>query len=372
MKAQPAAFFRTTLPLDLSKLDTLDSGRYHSIWLPDHMVSFWPDSIWTPEFTDLATTSASPHRHLDGLAVAAAVAALTKNVPIATSVVDTVRRHPSLLAQTALTIDHIARGRFILGLGSGETENTVPYGFDFSKPVGRFEEALKVIRLLWESSGPVDFSGQYYNLRHARLDTEPYEGRFPSIWAGGSGPRMLEIIGRYCDGWWPAGAYSPEDYAQKLQAVRNSAERAGRDPMAITPAFICTCLIAENDAELAKILEAPLVKAYVLQIPGQIMRQHGFEHPLGDDWRGYQDINPEVLPRERILAMLKKVNVEAILAVVPHGTPQQIARTLKGYSDAGLRVCKVLDYGGMAGLKYAAASAQKVRAAEDEWLRLVG
>jgi phthiodiolone/phenolphthiodiolone dimycocerosates ketoreductase len=57
---------------------------------------------------------------------------------------------------------------------------------------------------------------------------------------------------------------------------------------------------------------------------------------------------------------------------VPHGTPQQIARTLKGYSDAGLRVCKILDYGGMAGLKYAAGSAQKVHAAEDEWLRLVG
>jgi hypothetical protein len=83
MKIQPAAFFRTALPMDLSTLGTLDSGRYHSIWLPDHMVSFWPDSIWTPEFTDLATTSASPHRHLDGLACAAAVAALTRNVPIA-------------------------------------------------------------------------------------------------------------------------------------------------------------------------------------------------------------------------------------------------------------------------------------------------
>src|SRR6201994_3680265 len=115
MKSQPAAFFRTTLPYDLSLLPLLDSGRYHSIWLPDHMVSFWPDSIWTPEFTDLATASPSPHRHLDGMAMAAAVAALTKNVTIATSVVDTVRRHPSLLAQSALTIDHLARGRFVLG-----------------------------------------------------------------------------------------------------------------------------------------------------------------------------------------------------------------------------------------------------------------
>jgi phthiodiolone/phenolphthiodiolone dimycocerosates ketoreductase len=306
------------------------------------------------------------------MAVAAAVAALTKNVPIATSVVDTVRRHPSLLAQSALTLDHIARGRFILGVGSGETENTVPYGFDFSKPVSRFEEALRVIRLLWNSTGPVDFTGQFYELRHARLDTEPYEGRFPPIWAGGSGPRMLEIIGRHCDGWWPAGAYSPEDYAQKLQVVRTAAERAGRDPMAITPAFIWTCLIARDDAQLARVLEAPLVKAYVLQIPAQIMRQYGFEHPLGDEWRGYQDINPEVLPRERILRMLEKVNIEAILAVVPHGTPQQVARTLKGFVEAGLRVPKILDYSGMAGLKFAAQSAQNVREAEDELLRLVG
>src|SRR5215470_7417979 len=182
MRVQPAAFFRTTLPLAVPQLSDMDSGRYHSIWLPDHMVSFWPESIWSPEFTDLATVSPSPHRHLDGLAVAAAVAVLTERVPIATSVVDTVRRHPASLAQTALTIDHLAKGRFILGLGSGELENTAPYGFDFSAPVSRFEESLEVIRLLWESDGPVDFDGQFYQLHHARMDTEPFEGRFPRIY----------------------------------------------------------------------------------------------------------------------------------------------------------------------------------------------
>src|SRR6202000_2262054 len=114
MTVQPAAFLRTTIPPDLSRLAELDSGRYHSIWLPDHMVSFWPDSIWTPEFTDLAIASPSPHRHLDGLAVAAAVAVQTKNVPIATCVVDTVRRHPAMLAQTALTFSHLTHGGFTL------------------------------------------------------------------------------------------------------------------------------------------------------------------------------------------------------------------------------------------------------------------
>ncbi len=372
MKVQPASFLRTTLPLDLSNLAVQDSGRYHSIWLPDHMVSFWPDSIWTPEFTDLATASPSPHRHLDAMAVAGAVAVLTKNVPIATSVVDTVRRHPAMLAQTALTLDHLSKGRFILGVGSGETENTVPYGFDFAKSVSRFEEALKVIKLLWESGGPVDFQGQFYHLHHARMDTEPFQGRFPKIWVGCSGPRMLEITGRYADGWWPAGAWTPEEYAQKLKVVRDSAEASGRDPMALVPASIQTCLISHDEAELSEILNAPLVKAWVLQPSAEALRKLGFEHPLGDGWRGYQDINPEVLPRERILDMLKKTNVEAIRKIIPCGTPKEVARRIKGFVDAGMRVVKIMDYGGMAGLKFAARSAEKVRAAEDELMRLVG
>lgn len=370
MKVQPAAYLRTTLPLDLSNLGALDSGRYHSIWLPDHMVSFWPDSIWTPEFTDLATVSPSPHRHLDGMAVAAAAAVLTKNVPLATSVVDTVRRHPSLLAQSALTIDHLAKGRFILGLGSGETENTVPYGFDFTKPVSRFEEALQVIRLLWESEGPVDFEGRFYRLRHARLDTEPYDGRLPRIWIGGSGPRTLDTVGRYADGWWPTGAWTPEDYAEKLAAVRLSAERAGRDPAAITPCFIQVCLVGRDDAALAEILAAPLVKSFLLQVSAQVLRKAGFEHPMGEDWRGYQDIDPAVLTRARIVDFLDRVEPEMVLAMVPHGTPKKLAGVIKSYVDAGLRVPKIMDYGAMAGLRYTAQSAQNVREVEDELMSL--
>ena len=372
MRVQPAAYLRTTLPLDLSQLESLDSGRYHSIWLPDHMVSFWPDSIWTPEFTDLATVSPSPHRHLDGMAVAAAAAVLTENVPLVTSVIDTVRRHPAMLAQSALTIDHLAKGRFVLGLGSGETENTVPYGFDFAKPVSRFEEALEVIRLLWDSDGPVDFDGQFYHLHHARLDTEPYQGKNPEIWIGGSGPRTLEIVGRYADGWWPTGAWNPDDYAEKLTAVRASAERAGRDPMAITPCYIQVCLIGRDDAALADILDAPLVKAFLLQVSAELLQILGYEHPMGEDWRGYQDIDPATLTRERIVEFLGRVDPESILAVVPHGTPKQVANAIKNYVDAGLRVPKILDYGGMAGLSYSAASADNVREVEDELMDLCG
>jgi len=333
-------------------------------------VSFWPDSIWTPEFTDLATASPSPHRHLDGMAVAAAAAVLTERVPLVTSVVDTVRRHPASLAQSALTIDHLSEGRFILGLGSGERENIEPYGFDFSRPVGRFEEALHVIRLLWGSDGPVDFDGRFFRLHQARLDTEPFDGRFPPIWIGASGPRSLDIAGRYADGWWPAGAWTPDDYAEKLSLVRAAAERAGRDPAQITPCFIQVCLMGRDEAALAAILQAPLVKSFLLQVSAQKLSAFGFRHPMGSDWGGFHDIDPAVLTRDRIVEFLAAVEPEMILAMVPHGTPKQVAHTIKDYVDAGLRVPKILDYGAMAGLEFAAESARYVGEAEDELMLL--
>jgi phthiodiolone/phenolphthiodiolone dimycocerosates ketoreductase len=371
MAVQLGAFLRTTLPLGLDALADYDAGRYHSIWLPDHMVSFWPDSIWTPEFTDLAVSSPSPHRHLDALAVAGAVAVLTEKTPIATLVVDTVRRHPAMLAQTALTLSHLSKGRFILGLGSGERENVEPYGFDFARPVARLEEAIKVIRLLWESDGPVDFAGEFFRLDHARMDTEPFGGEFPKIYMAAGGPRTLEMVGRLGDGWFPGAARSPEHYAANLRIIRESAERAGRDPAAITPVFMCPCFIGDED-ELEELLSAPLIKAYVLQIDAENLRSVGFEHPMGPDWKGIHDLDPSKLTREIILRMLDKTTPEMLKAWVPHGPPEKVARYYKGFADAGAEVIKILDYGGMAGTKYAARSAERARKAEDALLRLCG
>ena len=366
-----AAFLRTTLPLDLSRLPAMDDGRYHSIWLPDHLVSFWPDAIWTPEFTDLAAASHSPHRHLDALTIAGAVSARTKQALIATGVVDTARRHPVMLAQSAVTLSHLSQGRFVLGIGAGEKENVAPYGFDFSRAVARFEEALRVITLLWSTEGPVDFDGAFFRLRHARLDAELYDGRPPPIWIGANGPRMLEITGRYADGWWPTGSDGPEEYAAKLMAVRRAADIAGRDPLAIVPAKMVVCLIGEPD-EIRDMLRKPLVKSLALQLTAESFRARGFAHPMGEQWRGIQDIEPDKLSRARLLQLFDDVDTDAILSVVPHGTPEDIARELAALHEAGLQVASILDYSGMAGAEFAARSAAKVRAAEDAALQLIG
>lgn len=371
MPLELAAFFRTTLPLDLTGLSALDDGRYHSIWMPDHLVSFWPDSIWTPEFTDLAQASPSPHRYLDVFTLAGAVAARTTRTRLATSVVDTVRRHPVMLAQSALTMSHLSGGRFILGLGAGERENLAPYGFDDNGKVSRFAEAVGLIRLLWSTDGPVAFDGEFFTLEHARLDAEPHPAGPPPIWIGANGPRMLRLVGELGDGWWPTGSAGPETYAGQLARIRAAAERAGRDPQAITPAKMVVCLIGEPD-ELSAILQRPLVKSLVLQLTADALRSTGHRHPMGEHWRGIQDIDPRVLTRDRLLRLFGEVDPAAILSVVPHGTPKQVAEQIAAFGEAGARVVSVLDYSGMAGQAYAAASARKVREVEDALLQLTG
>ena len=364
MPLELAAFLRTTLPLELGQLDTLDDGRYHSIWMPDHLVSFWPDSIWTPEFTDLAESSPSPHRYLDVLALAGAVAARTAHARLATSVVDTVRRHPVMLAQSALTLSHLSNGRFILGLGAGERENLAPYGFDDRKTVSRLTEALRLIRRLWSTDGPLDFDGEFFTLQGARLDTELHHTGPPPIWIGANGPRMLRLVGEFGDGWWPTGSAGPDTYARQWACIREAAEHCGRDPEAITPAKMVVCLIGEPD-ELDVILQQPLVKSLVLQLTADALRAAGHPHPMGDRWRGIQDIDPRALSRDRLLRLFDEVDPAAILSVVPHGTPKQVAEQIAAFGEAGARIVSVLDYSAMAGQTFAAASAGKVREVED-------
>jgi phthiodiolone/phenolphthiodiolone dimycocerosates ketoreductase len=118
--------------------------------------------------------------------------------------------------------------------------------------------------------------------------------------------------------------------------------------------------------------ERPLVKSILLMISAEDLLKFGHQHPMGPAWRGYQDIDPGVLTRERIIQFCKEVDSKAIRDILPCGTPKAVAVRMKSFCDAGLRVFKLMDYSGMAGLKFGPLSAQKVRDAEDELLRLVG
>jgi phthiodiolone/phenolphthiodiolone dimycocerosates ketoreductase len=103
-----------------------------------------------------------------------------------------------------------------------------------------------------------------------------------------------------------------------------------------------------------------------------MLRSKGYEHPMGENWGGVLDFNPMTLTRERVVACINKVQPEMLINFLPSGTPKQVAQKVKGLHDAGLEVATILDYASMAGVKFMERSAKKVRAVEDELLRLCG
>ena len=318
-----------------------DAGPFDSIWFPDHLMGWHPQAMWTPDVTGLAHVMPNPHMFLDTIAAMAVTAAHSERVLIGSSVTEPVRRHPAMLAQQFLTLDHFSRGRVILGIGAGERENIEPYGIGFDKPVGRFEEALRVIRLLWESDDPVSFDGDFWQLKDAVVGLGPYddgsgERRYPPIWSGAHGPRMLRIVGEQCDGWLPSYRAGASEWRTAWESVRASANAAGRNPDQITGGLYAIVVVDEDESEVERLLGEPMIAAWQLVAPSSSFEQLGHRHPMGENWNGFLDYVPSRLTRGEAEAAIAEVPVDVSRALTLCGTPDQIVEELRAFEAEGL------------------------------------
>jgi phthiodiolone/phenolphthiodiolone dimycocerosates ketoreductase len=175
--------------------------RFDSLLLWDHIQDIFPRALWEPSFTWAAGVNESPHEMFDQQTLLGYLGPRAGNLAVGVAVTEAIRRHPVVIAQAMVTLAHLTKRAPILGIGSGERENIEPYGLPFANSVSRLEEALQVIRLCLDTESPLDFEGAYFNLDRARFDLKPPPGRKPKIWVGALGPRMLELTGRYGDGW---------------------------------------------------------------------------------------------------------------------------------------------------------------------------
>lgn len=321
----------------LEQAERAEAKGYAAVWWPCHLMGWHPQSIWRPEVSPLARTQKNADTYLDPVATIAAVGVRTTRIRLGIGVTDVIRRHPAMLAQAILTLDHITRGRVILGLGSGERLNITPYGLDFHQPVARLEEGVKIIRLLWESGGkPVDFEGRFWRLDRAVLGLEPYQGRCPPIWIAAHGPRMLQLTGRYGDGWLPT-KMAPAEYREKLAQIRRAAREAGRDPEAITPGMLAYVLVDEDRAAVDRMMESLLVKGLCLLLPAETFARLGYDPPLGSGVGGFHDYIPARLGYEEALAAIRRVPREIVRYFTLHGTPEDIAEQIRQLVEVGLR-----------------------------------
>jgi len=327
---------------------------YDSMWYPDHIMGWVSESIWTPDITPIATFQNSPHTFPEPLTLMAAHATQTSKIMLGTSVTETIRHHPAVLAQTALTLDHISKGRTILGLGAGEIENIEPYGLSFSNPVSRLEENLRIIRLLWTDQGKKkNFKGKFTSLRDAVLTLEPHEkDRFPPIWLGAMGPRMLKITGELADGWLPVGFNLPEAdriYRNNLQIIRESAKKSGRNPDSIAAGLYAYVLVAKSHEECHELFTRPLAKAYALATsqegPFDAAR---IRHPLSAPDKKFNALTqfiPTRYTRTQILDAIGKIPEKVVEYCLFHGTRDELIGAVE---KAGLQHIVFWNITGMA------------------------
>ena len=188
-----------------------------SLWVFDHLLSREPGE-----------PDAGLH---EAWTVLTATAAATERVALGALVMCTSFRNPALLAKMATTLDEISAGRLILGLGCGwHDPEYEAFGYPIDHKVGRFEEALEVIRPLLRGE-TVTFEGRWVQAREARLLPVPTRLDIPILIAA-KRPRMLGLTVRHAEAWNAAWFAGPDDerFVTRVADIRAACVEAGRDP----------------------------------------------------------------------------------------------------------------------------------------------
>lgn len=172
----------------------------------------------------------------DAVSISAALAVSTERIEFGPSVFNMPYRSPAMLVKIADTIDEISGGRFIFGVGAGNTPDSdyEAFGFPTDKRYSRFAEAIEIIHSLRSAEG-TDFEGEFYTVKGAeRVLTGPRSDGPPLNIAAG-GPKMLRLAAQYGDAWnWWSWDESIDDLTERLTPIVDRLDSAcvdiGRDP----------------------------------------------------------------------------------------------------------------------------------------------
>jgi F420-dependent oxidoreductase-like protein len=190
---------------------------------------------------------------LDAWATLAALAARTSRIRLGTLVSPATFRHPSALAKTVATVDHVSGGRVELGLGAGwhEGEHRA-YGFEFpATPVrmARLAEQLEIVKRSWTEDA-FSFAGDYYRLEDLRALPKPAQRPHPPLLVGGAaGPKSVALAARFADEYNTVGV-PPAELPARRERLLAAWREAGRDPEEARFSLMTTCVVGRDQAEV--------------------------------------------------------------------------------------------------------------------------
>ncbi len=201
-----------------------EAGGIDSLWLYDHLI-----------FRMAGEAEDGIH---EAWTLLSALAAVTERVTLGTIVLGTGFRPPALTAKMAATLDEVANGRLILGLGTGWHEGEYrAFGYPFDHRAGRFDEALSVIVPLVRGE-TVTFKGTWHEVDGCVLVPPPprparLPGRMPILIAS-KGERVQRLAARWADAWNAAWfGFPAPPYHERLEGLHRACEAEGRDPATI-------------------------------------------------------------------------------------------------------------------------------------------
>ena len=192
------------------------------------------------------------HRHMfhEPFVLFGFLAAVTKTIEFATSVLILGQRQTALVAKQAAEVDVLTGGRLRLGIGTGW--NAVEYealDMEFHDRGARSEEQIELMRALWTQE-VVDFDGKWHKVTAAGINPLPVQRPIP-VWLGGWAEPVIRRAARIADGLILASRDNPEQRAGPIQRMREYAREAGRDPD--TLGLDCRANLADNmDGALAQ------------------------------------------------------------------------------------------------------------------------
>jgi len=243
----------------------------------------------------------------ESMSIAAALAEATQRIDLGQSVINAPYRSPAMTAKIAETLDEISGGRYVLGIGAGNTPDSdyEAFGFPTDRRYSRFAEAIQIIHSLLKT-GRAEFSGQFYSAKNADLVLRGPRPEGPPINIAAGGAKMLRLVARYADAWnWWGWDETFDQVKERLNPLLDelaiACQEEGRDPDSLERTFDLYSVVAPG-FDTAEADMANPVSGHAEEIAAQLLR-------LGQ--LGFAEIRCDVFPKapEAIAAMQPVVDL---------------------------------------------------------------
>jgi len=229
------------------------------VWLARALEARGFESVFLPEHTHVPVNRSSVHpggeelidaarRGIDPFIGLAVIAGSTERLRLGTGICLLPQHDPIVLAKQVATLDVLSGGRVILGVGAGwAREEMANHGVDPARRWDLLREKTLAVKALWTQE-QASFEGELVRFGPVWQWPKPAQQPHPQILIGGEGPRVLERVVEYGDGWIPNWEADMPDRAAELGRL---AADAGRGPLQVTvyatpadPAVIAACIVA--------------------------------------------------------------------------------------------------------------------------------